>query len=397
MDAAKGLARARKLYFERRKRAEELRAQGKKVLGYLCLFAPPEIMAAAGILPYRLRGELKEPITRAHEFVEPFGCPYVRNLFDQDLKGKFAFLDGLIMSHSCDTVQRIYGIWTLNQKPSFHYFVNAPHTLRPWSEEFYKRELVFFREKMENFSGQKISDDQLRRTIAEYNRCRALLRKLYSLRKEDPPLVSGVEVLRVLVAGMGIPVEEFIGLLQEVIEEASSRTQRTAPKTARLMLYGSVCDDVSLIQAVEESNADLVIDDTCIGTRSFMQDVPETPDPLDGLVTAYFSTFLCPRTDRGAESGRLQYIADLAKEYRANGVILYIYSYCDPHKFDVPDVREFLRKEGLPSLIIDDDYTLTSLAAIRTRIQAFVELLGQRIPQGEPESHAGRRTQESQP
>ena len=55
---------------------------------------------------------------------------------------------------------------------------------------------------------------------------------------------------------------------------------------------------------------------------------------------------------------------------------MYIYSFCDPHKFDAPDVRECLKKEGLPSLIIDDDYTLTSLAAIRTRIQAFVELLG---------------------
>lgn len=375
MDASRGLARAAELYKQKDHRAKELKAQGKKVLGYLCLFAPPEIMAAAGILPYRLRGDLKEPVTKAHEFVEPFGCPYVRNLFDQDLKGKFTFLDGLIMSHSCDMVQRIYGIWTLNKKLNFHYFVNVPHTLMPWSKEFFKREMVFLREKVENFSGNKINNCQLKKTIAEYNQCRAFLRKLYSLRKEDSPRVSGMEILQVLVAGMGIPVEEFNRLLKEVIEEISSRRQRPANKNARLMLYGSVCDDFSLIQLAEESNAYVVIDDTCIGTRSFMQDVPETPDPLDGLVEAYFSSFLCPRTDRGAEGGRLQYIIDLAKEYKADGVIMYIYSYCDPHKFDAPDVRDFLKKEGLPALIIDDDYTLTNLAAIRTRIQAFVELL----------------------
>jgi benzoyl-CoA reductase/2-hydroxyglutaryl-CoA dehydratase subunit BcrC/BadD/HgdB len=174
---------------------------------------------------------------------------------------------------------------------------------------------------------------------------------------------------------MGIPVEEFNRLLTEVIEEVLSRKQRSANKAARLMLYGSVCDDSSLLQLAEENNAYVVIDDTCIGTRSFMQDVPKTPDPLDGLVEAYFSSFLCPRTDRGAEGGRLQYIIDLAKEYKADGVIMYIYSYCDPHKFDAPDVRDFLKKEGLPALIIDDDYTLTNLAAIRTRVQAFVELL----------------------
>ena len=376
MDAPRGLARARELYLERRKRAEEFKVQGKKVLGYLCLFAPPEIMASAGVLPYRLRGDLKEPVTRAYEFVEPFGCAYVRNLFDQDLKGKFDFLDGLIMSHSCDMVQRIYGIWTLNRKLPFHYFVNVPHTLKPWSKEFFKRELVLFREKIEDFSGTKISDDQLRNTIAEYNRCRGLLRRLYGLRKEDPPRVSGTETLRVMVAGMGIPVEEFNGLLEEVIAEVSSRSERPPQKAARLMVYGSVCDDSSLVQLVEENNAYVVIDDTCIGTRSFMQDVPQTADPLDGLVEAYFSSFLCPRTDRGAEGGRLRYIADLAKEYRADGVIMYIYSYCDPHKFDAPDVHDILKKEGLPSLIIDDDYTLTNLASIRTRVQAFVELLG---------------------
>ena len=376
MDAPRGLARARELYLERRKRAEEFKVQGKKVLGYLCLFAPPEIMASAGVLPYRLRGDLKEPVTRAHEFVEPFGCAYVRNLFDQDLKGKFDFLDGLIMSHSCDMVQRIYGIWTLNRKLPFHYFVNVPHTLKPWSKEFFKRELVLFREKIEDFSGTKISDDQLRNTIAEYNRCRGLLRRLYGLRKEDPPRVSGTETLRVMVAGMGIPVEEFTGLLEDVIAEVSSRSERPPQKAARLMVYGSVCDDSSLVQLVEENNAYVVIDDTCIGTRSFMQHVPQTADPLDGLVEAYFSSFLCPRTDRGAEGGRLRYIADLAKEYRADGVIMYIYSYCDPHKFDAPDVHDVLKKEGLPSLIIDDDYTLTNLASIRTRVQAFVELLG---------------------
>jgi bzd-type benzoyl-CoA reductase N subunit len=375
MVAPKGLARARELYFARRKRAEELRVQGKKVLGYLCLFAPPEIMASAGVLPYRLRGDLKEPVTRAYEFVEPFGCAYVRNLFDQDLKGKYDFLDGLVMSHSCDMVQRIYGIWTLNKKLPFHYFFNVPHTLRASSKEFFKRELELFREKVGDFSGTKVSDDRLRSTIAEYNRCRGLLRRLYGLRKEDPPRVSGTEALQVLVAGMGIAVEEFNGLLEEVIAEISSPKELPPRKTARLMLYGSVCDDTSLVQLVEESNAYVVIDDTCIGTRSFMQDVPETADPLDGLVETYFSSFLCPRTDRGAGGERLRYIADLAKEYEADGVIMYIYSYCDPHKFDTPDVRDVLKKEGLPSLIIDDDYTLTNLASIRTRVQAFVELL----------------------
>lgn len=374
--ASKGLARAKELYENRGKRARELRAQGKKVLGYICLFAPPEIMHAAGVLPYRLRGDLTEPVTSAHTYIEPFGCPYVRNLFDQDLKGKNDFLDGIIMSHSCDMVQRAYGIWTYNNKPAFQYFINVPHTTMPWSKEFFIREMGFFKEKMEQFSGNKITSSKLEESIRLYNRSRSLLRELYSLRKADPPLISGSEVLEVLVAGMGIPVEEYNTMLEEAIEEVKSRKDGPQRKPARLMVYGSVCDDTTFVKTVEESGANVVIDDTCIGTRSFMRDVPGTADPMEGLMSTYFDTFLCPRTDRGTAIERFQYIVDLAREYNANGVIMYILAYCDPHKFDAPDIQRYLEKAAIPALLIDDDYSMANQAAIRTRIEAFAEMLG---------------------
>jgi benzoyl-CoA reductase subunit C len=373
--ADRGLAKARQIYREKDERAKELKAQGKKILGYMCMFAPPEIMHAAGVLPYRLRGDLRQPITRAHTYMEPFGCPYVRNLFDRDLKGENAFLDGIVMSHSCDTVQRIYGIWTFEHKPPFHHFVNVPHTPVPWSREFYKRELGFFKEKMEEFSGNRITDEDLRKAIALYNRNRGLLRELYELRKVDPPLISGTQVLEVLVAGMGIPIEEFNALVHEVIEEVKTRPGSLQKKAARLMVYGCVCDDTTFVSLVEESGANVVTDDTCIGTRSFLHDAPETGDPLDALVKIYFDEFLCPRTYRGPDIARFQYLVDLSHQYHANGVVMYIYAFCDPHKFDVPDIKIYLEDAGIPALLIDDDYSMTNLEAIRTRIQAFVEML----------------------
>lgn len=372
----KGLSRAKRLYENRGERARELKAQGRKVVGYICLFAPLEIMTAAGVLPYRLRGDLREPITDADNYIESFGCPYVRNLFDQDLKGKNDFLDGIIMSHSCDVVQRIYGIWTYNKKPPFAYFVNVPHTLTPWSRELFKREIGFFKERMEQFSGTKISDDSLYQAIKLHNKNRTLVRRLYELRKQEPPLLSGTEMLQVLVAGMGLPVEEFNGLLEEVAQEVTTRKEHPESKPARLLIYGSVCDDITFVKLVEEVGANVVIDDTCIGTRSYWNNVPEDKEPLDGLVTTYFNDFKCPRIYRGTDINRFQYIVDLARDYRANGVLMYIYAFCDPHKFDVPDVQRYLSAAGLPVLLIDDDYTMSNLAAIRTRVQAFIEMIG---------------------
>lgn len=371
----KGLSRAKRVYENRGERVKELKSQGKKVVGYICMFAPPEIMTAAGVVPYRLRGNPRESITKANAYIETYGCPYVRNLFDQDLKGYNDFLDGIVMSHSCDMVQRVYGIWTYYNKPAFSYFVNVPHTPTPWSQEFFTRELGFFKKKMEDFSGKEITDDSLRQAIKLHNKNRALVRTLYKMREQDPPLLSGTETLEVLVAGMVLPVAEFNGLLEEVIEEVTTRKEHPKPKPARFLIYGCVCDDITFVKLVEETGANVVIDDTCIGTRTYWDDVSEDKAPLESLAVTYFIDFPCPRTYFGTTINRFKYIGDLAHTYKVNGIIMYIYSFCDPHKFDVPDALGYLSSIGLPVLVIDDDYTMANLAAIRTRVQAFIEMI----------------------
>jgi len=146
--ALTGLARARALYEGRDRRGRELKAQGRTIVGYLCNFAPPEILEAAGLVPYRIRGDLREPVTRADQYVEPYGCPFVRNTFDLAVKDRYDFLDGLVMAHACDSVQRMYGIWTHYKPPGFSHMLNVPHTLGPAPERFFRRELDFFRERV---------------------------------------------------------------------------------------------------------------------------------------------------------------------------------------------------------------------------------------------------------
>ena len=193
--ALTGLARARALYEARDDRARELKAQGKRIVGYLCYFAPPEILEAAGLVPYRIRGDIRERVTDADQYVEPYGCPFVRNTFDQAVKGRYDFLDGVVMAHSCDSVQRMYGIWTHYRPAAFTHMVNVPHTVTPASERFFHRELGFFKERVEAFAGAPIDDRALEASIALYNRTRELVWELYQLRKSAPPLISGAEML----------------------------------------------------------------------------------------------------------------------------------------------------------------------------------------------------------
>lgn len=371
----RGLAKARTLYEGRDRRARELKAEGKQIIGYLCYFAPPEILEAAGLVPYRIRGDIREPVTHTDQYVEPYGCPFVRSTFDLAAKGRYDFLDGLVMAHACDSVQRMYGIWTYYKKLPFTYLLNVPHTVTPWSERFFYRELQLFKERVEQFAGEPIDDLRLRAMVDLYNRNRELIWELYRLRRADPPLISGAEMLELLIAGSGIPAAEFGDLLAEVKAEVTSRRDGPRGTKARLLFYGCINDDVTLIRLLEECSAHVVMDDTCIGARGLLGKVTDGEDPLSGFVRYYFTGFHCPRTYRGTDRTRFDYLVHSAKEFGVNGVILYILSFCDPHKFDVVDLREYLEGTGLPCLVLEDDYTLANLESMRTRIQAFVEMI----------------------
>ena len=100
MEKKKGLARAKEVYENRDRRVGELKAQGKKIIGYLCCYPPQEIMTAAGCVPYRILGRAAEPITQADAYLDTILCSFVRSCLDIRMKGQLDFLDGLVGSHT---------------------------------------------------------------------------------------------------------------------------------------------------------------------------------------------------------------------------------------------------------------------------------------------------------
>ena len=93
-----GLAKAEKYYSDYGSRARELKNKGRKVIGYLSALCPVEILTAAGVVPVRLKGNVSEAVTKADAYMETIICPFVRNVFDSAVKGKFDFLDGIVHS-----------------------------------------------------------------------------------------------------------------------------------------------------------------------------------------------------------------------------------------------------------------------------------------------------------
>jgi benzoyl-CoA reductase/2-hydroxyglutaryl-CoA dehydratase subunit BcrC/BadD/HgdB len=251
----------------------------------------------------------------------------------------------------------------------------------PGSEEFFRRELEYFIESLEGWSGRRMGPQRLQEAVRVSNRRRADLRELYALRKVDPPLVTGTEATRIVVAGMGLPTAEHLELVKDAVGEIRNRPPAGTLRGPRLFIWGSELDDEVFIRLVEESGAAVVMDDLCTGTRIFWEDVPETDDPLEGLARRYLRT-RCPRsfetrTGTRAEDleNRFGHIGRFIREWRVDGVIVYIIRYCDTCELEGPDLREYLNEIQMPVLMIEDDYSTATIGQLRTRVQAFLEML----------------------
>jgi len=382
-----GLARAEELYQNRTSRVQELKAEGKKVMGYLCILPTLEVLTALDIVPYRIFGDMKEPITKGDSCLPTVVCPFLRSCLDLGLKGKYGFLDGVVMSHICDVGEKTAHIWNMYLDPSFFFFIDTPHTVHRAAQKRHQEQLQDLVKSLEEFAGRKLTPEALKEAVAVHNRQRALVRQLYDMRKPDPPLISGVETLQVMKALMGIPVAEGNVLLEEVLAEVSGRDDGPKRKPARLMLWGTVLDDIALVGMIEELQANVVMDDTCVGSRFFFPDVKLTADPLEGLAYRYLVEMKCPRTFREASFGetkwdykadidsRFSYLGGYAKDWNVNGVVLQSLRYCDTHGYEVPQVGDYLDGIGLPHIYLEHDYSQAALAPLRTRVQAFLEII----------------------
>jgi benzoyl-CoA reductase subunit C len=379
---SQGLALAEKYYSDYGCRLKELKKEGKKIMGYLSAMGPLEIVTAAGFIPIRMKGSVNEPITKADTQMETIVCPFVRNVFDSALKGKYDYLDGIVIPHTCDSISRTYDIWSYNLHLPYSHFLNVPHVTDGPSLEFFKEILGTFVKSLEKFTGSKITHEGLSQSVKAYNRNRETMRKLYELRRPDPPLISGVEMMKALVAAMSLPVEESTELIQNVIDEVKERGSTSVQKSARVMIIGDQIDDIALIEIIEKAGARMVMDDISIGSKIYWPDIEKNQNPIDDIAERYLKKVKIPTTYRdtgGTYQDKLEtrfgHVRQFIKDFKIDGVILFIYKYCDPYGFEVPAIKNYIESLGTPVLYLEEDYSTSTLGRLKTRIEAFLEMI----------------------
>jgi benzoyl-CoA reductase/2-hydroxyglutaryl-CoA dehydratase subunit BcrC/BadD/HgdB len=349
---------------------------GGKVAGYFCSTVPEEMLAAAGYLPFRMRGTGSTSTELSDAFFSPINCSFPRHAFNQALRGEYDFLDALICINSCDHVRRVYDNWIRNINTPFATVMSLPRKVGDRQVAWYNDEINLLREKLEAHLGEKIPDEKIRNAIKLHNEIRHLQKSLYELRKTDKPPITGTEVLAVMVAGTAIPKERYRDLLKEFLEDLK-QAEGNSGYRARLMILGSELDDPEYVSIIEEQGGLVVTDSTCFGTRLMWEQVDESEDdPVRALARYYVQERpSCPRM-YGDQPKRMEFTRKMAEEFNVDGIIGERLQFCDNWLVEHYMTKSDLKEHGdMPFIQLDREYILSGKGQLRTRVQAFLETM----------------------
>jgi benzoyl-CoA reductase subunit C len=355
---------------------EEWKAGGGKVVGHFCSHVPIELMTAAGIMPFRMRGTGSDGTELSDACFSSINCSFPRHTFNQALRGEYDFLDGLVCISSCDHVRRVYDNWKQQLQTPYLTIMSLPKKVGDPQVDWYYDEITILRESLGAHFGVEITDDRLREAIKAVNETRRLQRQLYGLRKREHPPLSGAEALAVMVAGTAMPRDRYNSLLRQLLANLEN-AEGKAGHRARLMIVGSELDDPDYVQVIEDQGGLVVTDSICFGTRTMWVDASETePDPVRALARYYIQERpSCPRMN-GGQPARAAFLQNMVKEFSVDGVIgermLFCDFWCAEHYMNKADFKD----AGIPFIQIDREYILSGKGQLQTRVQAFLETLG---------------------
>ncbi len=358
---------------------EEWKQQGKKIIGYYCTDVPEEILHAGGILGYRLRGTEAEGTSMADTIMNNFNCSFVRATLDLIMQGRYNFLDGLCVSNSCDHCRRIYDVYKYkiinktNGGDANHFltFLSTPHIISDRGYSWLKEEYKLFSNALEKRFNITISNDDLKNSIQIVNESRTLLKRAHQLRILDKPKISGVDALRLNIANTSIPKEVFNNNLKKLLENLKDK-EGISDYRARVLVTGSIIDDPSVLQIIEDVGGLVASDVACFGTRNFWDLTEENGDPLNAITNRYYNKISCPRI-MDSHDKRLEFLKQRIKEAKIEGVIGIKIDFCDLNGCENMVLEHELKDLEIPFLSIDREYFMGDPGRFQTRIEAFIE------------------------
>jgi benzoyl-CoA reductase/2-hydroxyglutaryl-CoA dehydratase subunit BcrC/BadD/HgdB len=356
---------------------KEWKASGRKVIGWYNPYIPEEIIHAAGVLPFEVTGD-NEPVQMqgAEANIYSNSCSKIRTCWQMQLDGKYGFLDGYVSSHMCDQDMRLSEVWAYYAKLPYMDNIYAPRKRDEVAVQLYMKDIDGFRDRLSQYVICRIPDQHIADSIKVYNRGRELMGQLYELRKRDRPPVTGAEAVEVSKAAARLPREQFNELMEQLLEEIE-RTGREVEKTRRLMIIGSDLHNTNLIARLESLDAVVVVDEMDIGVRRASGQVDTQLPSMEALARYYILGRPVDKHNWDSD-GRLEFIGEMAEQYKVDGVVSQIVRFCTYNGWDKFDLKKQMEEADIPLLELDMEYGHPGGSQVQIRAEAFMEMVESR-------------------
>ena len=349
----------------------------RKVVGYMPIYVPREIIHAAGMLPLGIVGGGDQlEVIHGDAYYQSYICRIPRSTIELGVSGRLDFVDGMLFPSICDVIRNLSGMWKLMFPNVYSRYFDVPQNYRDdIGGNFYINELAELRNDLGELRGKPITDDELRSSIAVYNENRKLIRELYALRAERPWQAPAVEVYLMVRAGLLLPVEEHSALLREYLAAARA-DERPKRDNCRVVLTGMFCEQppLNLIKSLELSGCYVVDDDLLLITRWLTEDVGVEGDPLRNLTLAFLhhsESTAAKYEPNQKEKG--QHLVRAVKRTAAEGVIFAAPSFCDPALLERPMLQHVLKEAGIPYIAFKYAENSGQMQPIREQAGTFAD------------------------
>jgi benzoyl-CoA reductase subunit C len=327
---------------------------GRRVIGYMPVYVPCELIHAAGMLPLGILGAGEDlEVIHGDAYYQSYICRIPRSTLELGITGRLDFVDGLLFPSICDVIRNLSGIWKLLFPHVYVRYFDVPQNFADGiGGTYYAQELQELREGLAKVAGVEITDEALRASIAVYNENRRLVREVYAFRAATPWLAPASEVYLLMRAGMVLEVEEHSRLIEEYLAAARAEP-RPRRDNCRIVLNGVFCEQppLNLIKAIELSGCYVVDDDFMLVNRWLLDEVPTTGDPIAHLASAFLHRSLETSAKyQPVLELKGKYIVDAVKENGAEGVIFAAPSFCDPALLERPMLETALDRVDVPHI-----------------------------------------------
>jgi benzoyl-CoA reductase/2-hydroxyglutaryl-CoA dehydratase subunit BcrC/BadD/HgdB len=343
-------------------------------VGYACSMVPEALISTGKLFPVRMRAPNTEGTEVADLYLSSVICTYARSLLEFALDDRYSLLGGYVFTAGCDHLRRLHDNLEYLKKPAFSYILDIPHRTGDAALEWTIEEMKRLASALENQFDTDMSRESIKEAIEKANVLNRALSSIGTRRKLKNPPFTGTQYHQLIMASRVSPAEYMMPLIEKFNKTVEASEGRSEYR-ARLMIAGSGLDDPEYTNVIESQGALVVADRYCTGSFPGLEPVDSSGDPFEALARRSLEVNRCPRMMEGFDS-RAEYIAQIAEEYSADGVIIESIKFCDTWGVESAALADKLRAKGIAVLRLEREYRQSGEGQLRTRVQAFIESIG---------------------